>query len=194
MRREGHTPLPIPPPQGGRGSPIAVFPGGVRMNAFRLAPFLVLVASVALVGGALLFQYVGHLAPCELCLYQRWPYYAAIPLSLVAVLAGRRPATLGLLALCALLFIVGGGLAFYHVGVEQHWFAGPTVCTDSLSTSGSVEDFTARLLATQPVRCDEIAWSLFGVSLAGWNFLASLGLVVFCGATLRALARSPRFA
>ena len=164
------------------------------MTAPRRAPFLVLVVSMALVGGALLFQYVGHLAPCELCLYQRWPYYAAIPLSLVAVLAGQRPATLGLLALCALLFIAGGVLAFYHVGVEQHWFAGPTACTSSLSAGGSIEDFTARLLATPPVRCDEVAWSLLGVSLAGWNFLASLALVVFCIAALMALARSPRFA
>jgi disulfide bond formation protein DsbB len=162
------------------------------MTAPRFAPLLVLVASAALVGGALLFQYVGNLAPCELCLYQRWPYYAAIPLSLVALLAGRRPATLGLLALCALLFIAGGALAFYHVGVEQHWFAGPTACTGGISAGGSVEDFTKRLLETPPVRCDQIAWSLFGISLAGWNFLASLALVIFCIAALTALARSPR--
>jgi disulfide bond formation protein DsbB len=165
-----------------------------QMTQDRLAPLLVLIASVAVAGGALLFQYVGHLPPCELCLYQRWPYYAAIPLALVTLLAGRRQATLGLLALCVLLFLAGGALAFYHVGVEQHWFAGPTTCTGSVSASGSVEDFTARLLATPPVRCDEIAWSLFGISLAGWNFLASFGLVVFCIAALRVLARAPRAA
>ena len=162
------------------------------MTAPRLAPLLVLIASAAVVGGALLFQYVGKVAPCELCLYQRWPYYAAIPLSLVALLAGRRQATLGLLALCALLFVAGGGLAFYHVGVEQHWFAGPTACTGTVSANGSVEDYTRQLLATPPVRCDEVAWSLFGISLAGWNFLASLALVVFCLAALAVLARPRR--
>jgi disulfide bond formation protein DsbB len=164
------------------------------MTPPRLAPLLVLVASAALVGGALLFQYVGKLAPCELCLYQRWPYYAAIPLSLAALLAGRRPATLGLLALCALLFVAGGALAFYHVGIEQHWFAGPTACTSESSAGGSVEDFTKRLLETPPVRCDQIAWSLLGISLAGWNFLASLALVVFCIAALTMMARARRAA
>jgi disulfide bond formation protein DsbB len=164
------------------------------MTLPRLAPLLVLIASAALVGGALLFQYVGNLAPCELCLYQRWPYYAAIPLSLAALLAGRRPATLGLLAACVLLFVAGGALAFYHVGVEQHWFQGPTACTGSVSSSGSVEDFTKRLLEAPPVRCDEVAWSFLGISLAGWNFLASLGLVVFCIAALVALNRSRRAA
>jgi disulfide bond formation protein DsbB len=162
------------------------------MTTPRLPPLLLLLASVALVGGALLFQYVGGLAPCELCLYQRWPYYAAIGLSLTALAAGRREATLGLLALCVLLFLAGAALAFYHVGVEQHWFAGPSACTGSFSAGGSLDDFTARLLAAQPVRCDEIAWSLLGVSLAGWNFLASLGLVVFCLAALRALVQRPR--
>jgi disulfide bond formation protein DsbB len=155
----------------------------------RLTPLLILLASVALVGGALLFQYVGGIAPCELCLYQRWPYYAAIPLSLAALLWGRRGSTLALLVLTGLLFIAGGAVAFYHVGVEQHWFAGPSACTGGVSAEGSVEDFTKRLLAAPVVRCDEVAWSLWGVSLAGWNFLASLGLVLFCGAALRALTR-----
>jgi disulfide bond formation protein DsbB len=163
------------------------------MTAPRLAPLVVLVASAAVVGGALLFQYVGQLAPCELCLYERWPYYAAIPLSLLALLAGERRATLGLLALCALLFVGGGVLSFYHVGVEQHWFQGPTACTGGGSGGNeSIDDFTKRLLETQPVRCDEAAWSLLGVSLAGWNFLASLGLVVFCLSVLTTLGRSPR--
>ena len=89
------------------------------MAAPRMAPLLILLASAALVGGALLFQYVGGLQPCELCLYQRWPYYAAIVLSLAALAAGRRPATLGLLVACALLFLAGAGVAFYHVGIEQ---------------------------------------------------------------------------
>jgi len=155
----------------------------------RLAPLLFLAASVAIVGGALLFQHVGGLRPCELCLYQRWPYYAAILLSLGALLWGRREATLGLLALCVLLFLAGGALAFYHVGVEQHWLAGPTTCSGGISASGSVADFTQQLLNTPPVRCDEIAWSLFGISLAGWNVLASLALVLFCLGALRALAR-----
>lgn len=155
------------------------------MRASRAIPLVILLASIALVGGALLFQYVGGLQPCELCLYQRWPYYIAIVLTLAALLLGRRKATLALVALCALLFLANAALAFYHVGVEQHWFAGPSACTGTLGGAGSLADFKARLMAQQPVRCDEAQWSLIGISLAGWNLLASLALLVFSITALR---------
>jgi len=155
------------------------------MRRETLAPLLILIASVALVGGALLFQYVGGLQPCELCLYQRWPYYAAIVLSLLALMAARRGMTAAIMALCGVLFLANAGLAFYHVGVEQHWFAGPTACTGGVSSAGDLADFKARLMARQPVNCDEPQWSLFGVTLAGWNLLASIVLTLFCVAALR---------
>jgi len=155
------------------------------MRRESLAPLLILLASVVLVGGALLFQYVGGLQPCELCLYQRWPYYAAIVLSLLALLAGRRGITVAVVALCGVLFLADAGLAFYHVGVEQHWFVGPTACTGGVSAGGDLADFKARLMARQPVNCDEPQWSLFGVTLAGWNLLASIALTVFCVGALR---------
>jgi|SRR5579885_1633128 len=154
------------------------------MRQARLVPLLILAASVVVVGGALLSQYVGGLQPCELCLYQRWPYYAAIVLTGGAAALGRQEATRAVVALCALLFLAGGVVAFYHVGVEQKWFAGPTACTAPSLTGGSIADLKAQLLATPPVRCDEVQWSLFGISLAGWNLLASFVLVIFCVAAL----------
>jgi len=156
------------------------------VDASRTIPLLILIASAALVGGALLFQYVGGLRPCELCLYQRWPYYAVIVLSALALAAGRRGITAAVTGLAALAFLIGAGLAFYHVGVEQHWFAGPSACTGVSAAAGdSIADFRARLMAQQPVRCDEPQWALFGVSLAGWNLLASVALVIFCLLALR---------
>jgi disulfide bond formation protein DsbB len=160
------------------------------MAAVRLAPLLVLLASAAVVGGALLSQYVGGLQPCELCLYQRWPYYGVILITLVAVAVGRSGLTGAILALAALAFLIGAGLAFYHVGVEQHWFAGPTACTGGGAADDSLEDFRRRLLAQQPVACDQPQWTLFGVSLAGWNLLASLGLAALCLGALRQARRT----
>lgn len=164
------------------------------MDANRAVPLLIFLASAALVGGALLFQYVGGLQPCELCLYQRWPYYAMIVLSALALAAGRPGLTTAVTGIAALAFLAGAGLAFYHVGVEQHWFAGPSACTGTSAGSGSIEDFRARLMAQQPVRCDEPQWTLFGVSLAGWNLLASVALVVFCLLALRSPALRRRTA
>jgi disulfide bond formation protein DsbB len=157
------------------------------MPRARLFPLLLLIASAAVVGGALLFQYVGGVQPCELCLYQRWPYYGVIVLALLALAAGKRRVSLGILALAALVFLAGGALAFYHVGVEQHWFAGPSACTGAPITGATIADLKAQLLARPPVRCDEVAWSLFGVSLAGWNFLASIVLAAGAVAGLRSL-------
>ena len=86
----------------------------------------------------------------------------------------------GVTVLCALLFAASAALAYYHVGVEQHWFAGPSACTGSVTGASSIEALKAQLLARQPVNCDEPAWRLFGISLAGWNLLASALTTAFC--------------
>src|SRR5436853_4120280 len=97
----------------------------------------VLIASAIVLGTALLSQYWGGLAPCELCLLQRWPWDAAIAISLVAAFAGGRSALPWVALVLAGVFALSVAFAFYHVGVEQHWFAGPSACTAStLGTSG----------------------------------------------------------
>jgi len=149
----------------------------------------VLMASAVVLGGALLSQYWGGLAPCELCLLQRWPWGVAIVISFVATMVGSRPALPWVALLLAAAFAVGTVLAFYHVGVERHWFAGPTACSGAATAADTVEALKAQILRQQPVRCDEVAWSLWGVSLAGWNLLASF---VMTGVCLAAFLRSRR--
>ena len=166
------------------------------MNPFRIPLILVLAAAAAVVGTALLSQYWGGLAPCELCLLQRWPWAVAIVISFVATMVGNRPAwPPGALSWVALLlgavFAIGSVLAFYHVGVERHWFAGPTACTGAATAADTVEALKARILGQQPVRCDEVAWSLWGISLAGWNLLASLVMTGCCLAAF-VQSRGPR--
>jgi len=143
----------------------------------RTAPLTVLVLSAVIVGIALLSQYWGRLVPCELCLYERWPYYAVVVLTALAFVAGRRDASRAALLLSALIFAASAVLAFYHVGVEQHWFPGPTSCTAAPLGKGSIEDLRKQLLATPVVRCDEVQWSVAGISLAGLNLIASLGMI-----------------
>jgi disulfide bond formation protein DsbB len=146
---------------------------------------LVLAMSCVVLGTALLSQYWGGLAPCELCLLQRWPWAAAIALAVALLLFGK-PAGLPWAALAlAAIFAIGAVFAFYHVGVEQKWFAGPSACTAHPGAAMTVEEMERQLLSTPPVLCDKVQWSLFGVSLAGWNLLASLGMAVFCLATFR---------
>jgi disulfide bond formation protein DsbB len=143
-------------------------------------PIFVLTASAVVLGGALLSQYWGGLAPCELCLKERWPWTAAIVISFVATMTGSRRALPRVVLLLALVFAAGTALAFYHVGVEQHWFVGPAACTATAGTPTTLEALKAQLLHQQPVSCDEPAWALFGISLAGWNLLASLAMAGIC--------------
>ena len=128
--------------------------------------------SLALLLGAFGFQYLGGLAPCHLCLLQRWPHAAAVALGLLILAWPRR----GLALLAAAVVLVGAGIAVYHVGVEQTWWAGPTSCTapePAAQSSGALLD---QILATPVVLCDQVAWSLWGISMAGWNAILSLGL------------------
>jgi len=143
---------------------------------------LVLAASVVVLGSALASQYIGGLRPCILCLYQRVPYAAVIALSGLALLApavGRplRPALArGVLAFCAVIFLVGAGIAAFHVGVEQGWWAGTETCTGPDLNAMSPSQLRAYLMQAPIVRCDEVAWALFGISMAGYNVLVSLVL------------------
>ena len=141
---------------------------------------VVLIVSIGVIAGALLFQYVGGLQPCELCLAERWPYYGAIVIAALALATDRRRALSGI-ALLALIFLGSAGLAAYHVGVEQHWIEGPTACTGGASGAKSAEELMKFLQNQQPVRCDEVQWSLLGLSLAGWNVVTSLLLLVVTG-------------
>jgi len=127
--------------------------------------------SALLLAGAFFFQMLGY-APCKLCLWQRWPHGAAIVVGCLALLTGRRRiAWLG-----ALAALTAGGLGVYHSGVEQGWWLGPTTCTSGDALSGSAEDLLGRIMTAPLVRCDEIAWTLAGLSMASWNAILSFAL------------------
>lgn len=124
--------------------------------------------SAALLLGAFAFQHIGGLAPCKLCLWQRWPHAAAIVIGLAAM-AMRGPLLPWLGALAAL---TTAGIGGYHTGVERGWWQGPASC----SGGGALD--TSSLLSTEAplnvVMCDEVVWDLAGLSMASWNMIASL--------------------
>jgi disulfide bond formation protein DsbB len=141
----------------------------------RQAAALVLAVSILVVGTALASQYIGGLEPCILCYYQRYPWYAVIALMAPALLVPARARGL-LLGLAALLFAAGSVLAIYHVGVEHRVFEGPAACGSVTITGQSIEALRAQLVGKPIVRCDQPAWTLFGVSMAGYNLMASAGM------------------
>lgn len=149
------------------------------------ALILAAATSAALLAGAHLFESVGGLAPCALCLDQREAHWTALALASVGIAAGValkwKRAAAATVGACALVYLVSAGLAFYHAGVENHFWPGPATCS-----GGGVVDLgggsLADILNEKPdlPSCSEAAWRLLGVSMAGYNLLISAGLFALC--------------
>jgi disulfide bond formation protein DsbB len=145
----------------------------------RRASFLLALVSAAILLAALALQFLGGLAPCPLCIWQRWPYVALVTLGLI----GWRWRPRALLGIATLVLLGGAGLAAYHVGIEQGWWALPSGCIAGGSAQ-SVEELK-RLLAEAPPACDQVGFIFLGLTLAGWNLVASLALAAYAAAALR---------
>lgn len=138
-------------------------------DPLALAKALALLVPAGLLAGAYGSQYWGGLAPCEMCYWQRWAHMAGLAFALVALLAARMPDRgRSFVWLAALGIGASGAIGAYHAGVELGWFEGFTQCT---ATGGMT---LAEIMAAPIVRCDEVQWSLFGISMAGWNAILSL--------------------
>ncbi len=148
----------------------------LRMRNDLAAALFVGCTSAGLLLGALAFQYGMGLPPCEMCMWQRWPHLAAAIIGLgggllvlVNVLPARAATALALLAILAIA--IAGGLGVYHAGVEWKWWEGPQACTFSFGQSSG-----ANFEPVPVTRCDEAAWRLFGISLAGYNAIVSFAV------------------
>ncbi len=149
-----------------------------RANFPRAIAVVVLVVAAGTIAGAWIFESMGYI-PCELCLMGRVPFYVGIFLAALTALAahwGRAGLARFGLALLALVFFAGAGIAVYHSGVEFHLWPGPTECTGALTGALAPDDFLAQLKRVKPVRCDEPALLVFGLSLAVWEAVVSLFL------------------
>jgi len=145
----------------------AAQPASAPLGGATLARLLALLVPVGLLGGALGSQYLGGLHPCEMCYWQRWPHGVAIVLAGAAFVmpARLRPLT----ALAALSIAISGAIGVFHAGVELGWWQGLTRCTAGGAIT--LDD----LMNVPLVRCDQVQWSLLGISMAGWNAILSLG-------------------
>lgn len=147
------------------------------MTGFDRARWLALLIPFGLLAGAYGSQYIGGLYPCEMCWWQRWSHFAALPLALGAFVIGGPGARKALVAAAALAILASGLIGGFHAGVEYGWWEGITTCSSTV-TPGSGKDVLDAILNAPLIRCDVAPWTLFGISLAGFNFLIStLGAV-----------------
>ncbi len=152
----------------------------------KTAAYLLLLSAVVVLGAAHVFEYGFGYEPCKLCLYQRLPWWLAIGLGSLAINFRKRTHLMVMLTLLGgITLLAGAVIAGYHTGVEYKLWAGPSGCTGTVGSADmTLEELKAAIMSTAPVRCDEIPWSLFGISMAGYNFIISLfmGLFIIHGA------------
>ncbi len=141
-------------------------------------------AAALILASAFGFQFAGY-PPCDMCWWQRYPYMIAMGITLVALVVKQVPQKYVLLLL-ALVFAVDAGIAMFHVGVEQRWWEGISTCSSFVGVTDNVNDALDAIMNAPLIRCDEIAWSLFGVSMAGYNFILASALTIFCVQKARA--------
>lgn len=146
---------------------------------YRNALLVALLAALIALGSAFTAQYVFDLWPCVLCLYQRWPYAAVILISLIGLMVSKNIGPGYFLLLCAVGFAATAAIGGFHVGVEQGWWEGTAECVGDTSKAMTVQELKAQIMSAPVVRCDDIAWSLFGISMAGYNLLAASIFAVF---------------
>jgi disulfide bond formation protein DsbB len=142
------------------------------MRDLDRARALALAVPAALLAGAYAFQYWGHLFPCEMCWWQRYAHFAALTCAVLAFALRSFPDRgRSFVWLAALALLVSAGIGFYHAGAEMKVFPGLTACTATAHGSGA--DLLRQIMEAPVVSCEDVQWSLFGISLAGWNFLVS---------------------
>ncbi len=148
----------------------------------RLVPSLIVGVSLSALAIAFAAQAWGGLDPCILCIYQRYAFGVAFVFGLLGIALGGNPAARrALIVLGGLAFLGGAAVAGFHTGVEQHWWRGTAEChAPALDPKASIADLREALLGTKFVPCDQIPWALFGLSMAAYNFLISLGLALAC--------------
>ncbi len=147
------------------------------MTYARLIPVGILLVAVGALSFALTAQYAFGLEPCILCLYQRVPFALTGVLAVVALRLSKDSPTIPLIIIVSgLIYLIGAFIAVYHVGVEQHWWI--SGCGGTLAEDATLSDLRASLMQKPEKACDDVDWTLFGISMATYNvfFSSILGL------------------
>ncbi len=140
---------------------------------------LAFLACVFALGFALISQFGFDLHPCVLCIYQRWPYVGVMVIAGLGFFLARKTGRHYFELLCSLSFAATAAIGGFHVGVEQDWWKGLDGCVADTTPTSSLADLKAQIMAAPVVKCDEIAWQMFGISMAGYNLIFAGLMAIF---------------
>tara|TARA_B100001059_G_C17827649_1_gene582434 strand:- start:790 stop:1272 length:483 start_codon:yes stop_codon:yes gene_type:complete len=132
---------------------------------------------------AYFIQYVLGYQPCNLCLFERIPYFVAVIIIPLYFFFNKFQKSI--LIIIAIFFIFGTIISFYHVGIEQGFFSESLVCDlngnkNSLTAKDILEEFDKKT-----VSCKDVKFKVLGLSLATFNTIISLILSVIIIKTIK---------
>jgi disulfide bond formation protein DsbB len=143
---------------------------------------ILLIAAVSALTGAYIAQYYFEMQPCELCFWQRYPFFVVISISaaflIIPFLRKYQNLAVKIGILCLL---VNAGISFYHSGVERKFFKGLDSCSSVSKSPDNIEDLYKMLASTGAIPCDQPQFIFLTLSMAEWNFLYCLILVIGIG-------------
>jgi disulfide bond formation protein DsbB len=132
----------------------------------------IFVINLFVVSSALFIEYILEVKPCALCIYQRYPYYLILLLSVLFFLKNNWKYSL--MILMTLTSIVGFFLAGYHVGIEYGVIDELSSCKTEISKNISKDILLKELQSKLAPSCKQVDFKLFGMSLASINMIMSL--------------------
>ncbi|MBL42687.1 MAG: hypothetical protein CMM49_08530 [Rhodospirillaceae bacterium] len=148
---------------------------------FKINIFALLILSISIITISVVFwiEFYEKINPCELCLYQRWPYYILIFLSIIVLLIKNIKEKIFISTLISIILSISFLLAIYHTGIERGIWSSITTCSDFTKIStGDIDEFKKIILDTPIARCDLVSWKFLDFSLSNMNAILSLSLFV----------------
>ena len=132
--------------------------------------YLVTLFSVVAIASALIAEYYFDLQPCAMCLKQREPYYIIIA-GFILVMILKWQDKIWFYVGVQIVSIYGLFYSLWHVGIENKILAGPSSCSGGLNISTNTSSLKEQIISKAVINCEEVAWSIFGLSAATMNSL-----------------------
>ena len=133
---------------------------------------LMLIFSIFAILAAYFIQYVlGH-KPCNLCLFERLPYFFSIIIISICLFTQKFEKIT--LIILSLIFFIAALLSFYHFGIEQGFIKESLVCDLNSENKNLSKEALLNQLKKMPVSCKDITFKIFGLSLATFNIFISI--------------------
>ena len=132
--------------------------------------YLVTLFSVIALASALIAEYYFDLQPCAMCLKQREPYYIIIA-GFILVMILKWQDKIWFYVGVQIVSIYGLFYSLWHVGIENKILAGPSSCSGGLNISTNTSSLKEQIISKAVINCEEVAWSIFGLSAATMNSL-----------------------